>query len=237
MPPSNATLPPLITAISYNSSFGSKYRPTLHAAINHITGYTPTQIALQLPASFPSVLPSGETWVAAARPLPTNVSNVAQQISLLAAPITYEKSAGVYATVPKFCYIRDCKHFQAFVGGNNYDGNIYHQIDGERYNAQWQLIFADRANGTDYYYLYDRKHAKALVAGDSYNNRVYHQDPAGRLNAQWMFTPGTRPHSWFIKDRKHGKCLVAGDNDDNNAYHQDPNGRANAEWTIEIATH
>lgn len=230
-------IPPITSPSSINSPFGEKYRPTLHQFLNHITGTESFEITLPLPKTIPSVLPSGEAWSVAARPLPTNVLNVEQQISLLASPITYEKSAGVYETVPKFCYIRDCKHFQAFVGGNYYDGNIYHQIDGERYNAQWQLIFAEKVGGIDYYYLYDRKHAKALVASDTYNQRVYHQDPAGRLNAQWMFTPGTLPHSWLIKDRKHGKCIVAGNNDDNNAYHQNPDGRDNAQWTIELATH
>lgn len=128
--------------------------------------------------------------------------------------------------------LEDCKHSQAIVAGDNYDGNIYHQIAGERLNAQWVMRFAETVNGIDYYYLQDRKHDKFLVAGDNYDGRVYHQDHAGRLNAQWATMWGPAGDSVLIIDRKHGKCLVAGDNDDNNVYHQDPNGRTNAYWKI-----
>jgi len=210
---------------------GSLYDELIASELYRLNLTIEKQITFRPPSGLSSSLfPPGTGWTDVAKGLGGTISS----INFWAEQVTHQNEVGVPVTVPKFAYLRDCKHLEAIAAGNTYDGHIYHQIDGVRLNCQWYLVFAENANGIDYYYLYDRKHNKALVAGDNYDNRVYHQDPAGRLNAQWMFTPGTFPDSWLIKDRKHGKCLAAGDINDNNTYHQAPNGRANAHWTIEV---
>lgn len=134
-------------------------------------------------------------------------------------------SAQTYACIQ----IEDGLHNKALIGGDTYNGSIYHQDANNRANARWQF----KPAGDGYYYIIDVKHNKALVAGDTANNRVYHQDPNGRDNAKWKLVP-VGDGTFHITDKKHGKSLVAGTNYDGNVYHQTPQGRKNATWKLTV---
>jgi hypothetical protein len=125
--------------------------------------------------------------------------------------------------------MEDGLHNKALIGGDTYNGSIYHQDANNRTNARWQF----KPAGDGYYYIIDVKHNKALVAGDTANNRVYHQDPNERDNAKWKLVP-VGDGTFHITDKKHGKSLVAGTTYDGNIYHQTPQGRKNATWKLTV---
>jgi len=85
-----------------------------------------------------------------------------------------------------YYYIIDRRHGAALVGGDNYDGNVYHQNPNYRDNAKWQLLPVSGQEG--YFYIIDKKHGYALVAGNSYDGYLYHQSANSRSNAKWLLT-------------------------------------------------
>ena len=129
--------------------------------------------------------------------------------------------------------LTDTKYRENVVGGDSYDGRIYHQPANNRQNAIWNL----QSLGNGEYYIKDKKFNKAIVAADNYDNFVYHQDPMNRNNAKWTFIPtGTDVETYFLEDQKDHLNMMAGDNNDNSVYLQAHQNRPNAMWKVSYMT-
>ena len=111
--------------------------------------------------------------------------------------------------------IHDVRHNQGIVGGDNYDGYIYHQPPNGRLNAQWKFVHPNTAPA-NYFQIIDKKHGRALYAPG--NGACGH---AAILD--------TDPYLWRLEDvdgrgvifkirNKRGDYLTATTDDQNNLY-------------------
>lgn len=132
----------------------------------------------------------------------------------------------------RYYYLSDATHRKYIAAGNAADGSIYHQDHGQRTNAAWCFVPAEKHPGC--YFILDRKHGLAIVGSD--NGRIYHQALTYRRgNEVWRPEPVGDGSFFRFRDLSFHRHIVAGNAYDGRIYHQDAGDRGNGQWALALA--
>ena len=113
----------------------------------------------------------------------------------------------------KYFELHDAYNNRAAIGGDNFNGQTYHDYPYGRLNAQWKFeLVAD-----SFYTITDKKHNKLLGAGINFDNQTYHYEVTNADHVQWSLVDvDGRGVLFYIKNKKHNnKFLACWDNGGN----------------------
>lgn len=113
----------------------------------------------------------------------------------------------------KYFELHDAYHNRAAMGGNNFDGQTYHEYPFGRLNAQWKFeLVAD-----SFYTITDKKHNKVLGAGSgSDNGQTYHYEITNADHVQWCLVDvDGRGVLFLLKNKKYKTKFLASPNSGN----------------------
>ena len=113
----------------------------------------------------------------------------------------------------KYFELHEAYHNRAVMGGDNYNGETYHQYAFGRDNGRWEFVH----QGDSLYTIKDKKHGKILAANESNNNnQIYHRDSGTSPHQLWSLVDvDGRGVLFLIKNKKYPNKFIAAPNNGN----------------------